>query len=351
MKIAHFTFGLLTGGIETMLINIASYQCAMGEDVHIFIINDEVDPHLLSMIDPGVKVHFIGRKVGSKNLLLPLKVGWNLSKEGFDVIHLHHWRQWPFVISACKRKKVCLTYHDSLPDRTFYGMSYIPTLFAISNSVKNDLKEKLNRESTVVLNGIKVNDFRTRAFKSNVPSERPKIAILGRLVHIKKGQDLLIEAVNTLAERGFDNFEVDVIGDGPSEQFLRSLVDKYSLSDRIHFLGNIEQQKVKSILADYDLLIQPSRLDGFALTVAEAMVAGVPVLVPESTGPFEVIGYGKYGYSFVKGDSNSLADKIQELFSGGIDPVKTEKAYHYAMTSYNVENTARKYIEEYRKLQ
>ena len=46
MKIAHIFWGLGTGGIETMLVNIANEQARLGHEVHIIIINDLVNEPL-----------------------------------------------------------------------------------------------------------------------------------------------------------------------------------------------------------------------------------------------------------------------------------------------------------------
>ena len=56
----------------------------------------------------------------------------------------------------------------------------------------------------------------------------------------------------------------------------------------VRFLGKQTQDYVAAHLTDYDLFVQPSRWEGFGLTVAEAMAAGVPVLVSEGQGPAEV---------------------------------------------------------------
>ena len=63
-------------------------------------------------------------------------------------------------------------------------------------------------------------------------------------------------------------------------------------------------------LTDYDLFVQPSRWEGFGLTVAEAMAAGVPVLVSEGQGPAEVTQGSRYGWLFANGDADDLQRQI-----------------------------------------
>lgn len=108
----------------------------------------------------------------------------------------------------------------------------------------------------------------------------------------QKGQDILIEAIFILHQKGFKNISVDFIGDGESKDFLKELVKSKQLENQIHFLGSKEQSYIFSHLKEYDLFVQPSRKEGFGLTVTEAMVAKIPVLVSDQEGPMEIIKMG-----------------------------------------------------------
>ena len=59
------------------------------------------------------------------------------------------------------------------------------------------------------------------------------------------------------------------------------MVVELNLEKHVRFLGNQSREYVYSHLKDYDLFVQPSRFEGFGLTVAEAMAACVPVLVTQ----------------------------------------------------------------------
>jgi len=55
-----------------------------------------------------------------------------------------------------------------------------------------------------------------------LPSRFFKIVQVSRLNHLKKGQHIAIEALKVLKDKGFDNIHLDFIGEGESEQFLKS---------------------------------------------------------------------------------------------------------------------------------
>ena len=98
------------------------------------------------------------------------------------------------------------------------------------------------------------------------------------------------------------------------------------------------------------MFVQPSKSEGFGLTVAEAVAAKLPVLVSNLPGPMEVIGNGLLGMSFETENVEDLAAKLEIILKGGYDYSLVDKAYKRAVELYNVRVTAKKYIDEYKKI-
>ena len=211
------------------------------------------------------------------------------------------------------------------------------------------MKEKYVISSTTVHNGIDVRHIRRRELAA-APQTQFRIVQIGRLEHEFKGQDILIEALAILLSRGISNVVVDLIGEGPSRQYLEDMADRLGVKNHVNFLGNCPQSYVFSNLCDYNLLVQPSRKEGFGLTVAEAMVAGVPVLVSDSQGPAEVVGFGSRGEMFETGSAAACADAIGRIMRDGPDAGKVEQAREYIVGNYSVSRTARRYLELYERL-
>ena len=86
---------------------------------------------------------------------------------------------------------------------------------------------------------------------------------------------------------------VAFIGEGDSRTFLEKMSADLNVADRVDFLGLKDRDYIYQHLCDYDLMCHPSRFEGFGLTVAEGMVAKLPVLVATGDGPYEIIGQGK----------------------------------------------------------
>lgn len=346
MKIAHVVYDLDLGGIQTMLVNIVNEQAKSDNEIILVIINNLIIESLRKEIDKKVQIVCLKRKVGSRNPWPFVKMNLFLYKNEVNVVHVHYANLWRFFFLPTLKKKLCVTQHDVCSETDVKYLQYYNAVFAISETVGADIYSKTGISPKVVMNGIRPELIKhTR----NTPHEDFRIVQISRLLHQKKGQHILIEAIKRLKDDGFLNIHVDFIGDGESLDYLKRLVEASGLSDNICFLGARPQSYIFEKLPDYDLLVQPSLYEGFGLTVAEAMAAKVPVLVSANQGPLEIIDHGKCGYYFKNGEAADCANKIKLFVIGKNDRTKIEKAYQRVLECYNVAVTARAYIEEYKR--
>lgn len=113
-----------------------------------------------------------------------------------------------------------------------------------------------------------------------------RIGFLGRL-HPKKRIGDLIEALNDLPPRA----TLVVGGNQPRDEFskLRRTLDTAGLDHRVRLLGFIPPDDREAFFASIDVLVMPSIYECFGMVAAEALSAGVPVIVTERTGIAEVV--------------------------------------------------------------
>lgn len=346
MRIVHLIYSFNTGGSETMLVDIANEQVKQAE-VSIVIINKIYNKQLVEKFDNRVKVYFIGREESSKNPYPIVKLNILLLKIGSNVLHCHNHNIVPLLIPFL-RKNAVLTLHDVGIEIKHFKL--YSKLFAISDIVKDDIKNRADLKAIRIYNGI--HPEKIQAMQDYTTTEIFRIIQVSRLNHLKKGQHIAIEALKILKKNGFDNIKLDFIGEGESDQYLKKLVSDFKLEDQIQFLSNRTRDYIYSKLKDYELLIQPSIYEGFGLTVAEGMAAKIPVLVSNIDGPMEVIDDGKYGYYFESGNPQSLADQLNFIISNYNSEdmkQKIESAYIRVKNCFDIKETARKYIEEYQK--
>ena len=272
MKIAHLTWSLGTGGIETMLIDITNEQI-ISNQVAIYVINDNLDRDIVNRINKKCIFICCSRKIGSKNILPILRLNYELYKFNPDIIHIHL----PGIIKLIPfiRSKKVFTIHNTHTDNKEY--SKFDSLFAISDAVKmHTLQQGYN--AITIYNGIDTNAVSYN--KELKDTSVFKIIQIGRLYTPHKGQHILLKAINLLVHnRGFYNISVDFIGEGPSFEELYEYVVSHKLQDFVSFIGLKSREYIYRNLCEYDLCVQPSLSEGFGLTIVESMLAKVPVLV------------------------------------------------------------------------
>lgn len=346
MKIAHILYSFGLGGIETMLTNIANEQVRLGHDVHIYVINDILAESLRGQLHPSIHFHPLKRRPGSRNPWPLLRLNAALLWLHPDVIHLHYASISRYLLRPLMRKRLCVTLHAMCSPQNSPDLWRCTPIYAISNMVREDIRTKYNLESTTIYNGIRTDAFARRDSQKPTPAHF-RIVQVSRLFIDTKGQDLVIEAASLLRKRGIDNFTVTFIGDGDDRALLETMVRERNLENCVKFLGSRSQEYITGHLKDYDLFVQPSRFDGFAITVAEAMVAQVPVVVCDDMAPYEVIDHGRYGRSFKGGDASSLADALEKAMLHYPTPAEIEDARRHAEENFSIENTVKRYMEYY----
>ena len=89
------------------------------------------------------------------------------------------------------------------------------------------------------------------------------------------------------------------------------------LGDKMHFLG--ERPDVAGLIRDLDLLVCPSREEGFGLTVLEALASAVPVVVTKRSGVLSVAGDFPAVRIVAPGDVPALADAMDEMLGRTFD--------------------------------
>ena len=348
MKIAQIIFNLCLGGSETMLLDIMECQVKQGHDVSLVLINRGHNETLISKIPPQVNVVYINRPNGSVNPWYHFKLNGALKRIDPDIVHAHNNRAFVLIWKR-KNVKYLITAHDTGLEFTY--AKNVDAICAISNAVRKDLKQRYGVESQLVYNGIKTKEVAKRQ-NSELEGHKFKILQISRLYHDKKGQDILIKAVAHLKNKGFKDITIDLIGSGPSMEYLNNLAKTNGIVDAVNFLGERSRSEVYAMIQNYDLLVQPSIYEGFGLTVVEGMAAKVPVLVSNNDGPIEIIENNKYGCSFENGNYVDCANKIEAIinnYSYYSELAQTE-AYNRAIEDFDIARTAEKYCNEYAKI-
>lgn len=335
-----------TGGAQVLAVSLLNELCD-SQDVSLIIINNKFNKSLLKQLNKKIKIFYINRKEGNRNPLPFIKLNLLLRKLKPDIIHCHE----PKVAQIVKTKtaKLLHTIHDVGLCTTLYHL--YDKLVAISDAVYNDVISKSHLPLSKVYNGISFESFGRRKDYGLKHKESIRFVQVSRLVHEKKGQDVLLHALHYMKSKfNFSDFSMDFIGSGQSRDYLEKLTCELGLNDKVHFLGERDRDWLFSNLAGYHLLIQPSRSEGFGLTILEGFAAGLPVLASEIQGPGEIISQANGGFLFKNGDSVSCAEQLYHIFemycTRQINDLM-DKTFDLMQRRYSIKSCAKQYLHEY----
>jgi glycosyltransferase involved in cell wall biosynthesis len=146
-------------------------------------------------------------------------------------------------------------------------------------------------------------------------SESPEVVLsyVGRCVR-GKGIDTLLQALSKLPSK---NWRLQVVGDGPQRQDLDRMCKILGISNRVSFLGVQNNAHVRNILAATDLLVFPSKIDGWGAVVNEALMSGSPVVCSDYCGAADLVRASGCGEIFETGSTSDLQRVLDKWIAMG----------------------------------
>ncbi|MBT8327453.1 MAG: glycosyltransferase family 4 protein [Bacteroidia bacterium] len=159
-------------------------------------------------------------------------------------------------------------------------------IYAMNSSVKD--KIKLQNGKYCIRPSIATQDF---GFDPNYDIENFNVISAGRFVPLK-GFDLTILSfarfVKNLPKEAQNNAKLTLVGKGPEEKYLRSIIKKQGIIDKVEFIDWIEREDLMNLMKSSSLFLFPSH-EGAGMVVAEALSFALPVVCLDNCGPGELI--------------------------------------------------------------
>lgn len=143
--------------------------------------------------------------------------------------------------------------------------------------------------------------------------ERFRILYLGQILPRKDG----VTAIRALDRIPVGNWRFNVIGNGPDLERWKRVAAESRVAERICFRPAVPNRKIGDLLRYTDLLLLPSRNDGWGAVVNEALMSGVPVVCSDNCGAADLLRAPWRGSTFQAGSAKSLHSVLQGWLEAG----------------------------------
>jgi len=196
----------------------------------------------------------------------------------------HHLLQW------CRRRNVPYILSSSLARalpqvdeavRQALNRDYAGAVTALFQSTENlrlteqMLKRRLTN-ARVIQNPVEL-EIRDTGLPKRPVSLRPYLGFVGRVSIQHKGLDLLCEAIGRLRQR--HDMELHLTGRCDDPIGLSALVESHGLERRVFLHPHATPYELAAVYRRAELVVLPSRWEGCANVMLEAMMCGCPQLV------------------------------------------------------------------------
>ncbi len=161
------------------------------------------------------------------------------------------------------------------------------------------------------------------------------LLFLSRLDPIK-GLPVLLRAVSIMREHFDVEVQLKIAGQGEKEYEaeLQALVKRLKISDNVEFVGFLQGEAKFQALAEADVFVLPSYHENFSLAAAEALAAGLPVIVSDQVGIAQDVANASAGSVVPVDMPELLAEAIMKYqspdvrFTAGANARKLAEQYY-----------------------
>ncbi len=313
-KIMFFTGFLKEGGAERVISIVSRQLVDDGYDVEILMYRDDT---VFYAVDPGVKLTFLERETGSRNIFR--NIIWlrrYLKKSGRTI--LSFLAPYNMLLLAANiglgNKVIAADRNDPrfIPKKKIMrGLRNL--LYNLADAVvvqtennKKYFSRRIREKCSVIYNPVDLGEYRGCALKSE---KRREIVSVCRLIPHKNLQ-MLIRAFGRVHTKHPD-YSLVICGDGPVENELKKLISDMGLGDAVVMAGKI--QNVPEKIRGCEIFASPSNFEGMSNSLIEAMCVGLPCVSTRVSGAVDLIEDHVNGVLIDVGSGEQMESALNEL--------------------------------------
>jgi rhamnosyl/mannosyltransferase len=303
-----------SGGMERVVQGLAEGLAERGHEAEVVAVTAFGDQRAGKKKRAAVTRAWSFAPVGSQELAPAyIAAAWRRA----DVIHLHHPHSLADVAYALRPSlaPLVVTQHADYPSAKYkfpgwYALKRAEAIVVPSRAHIALSRELKGFEEKVAVIPFGIDQHRWEMVPPPLPGNPTRALFIGRLLPYK-GLDFLLRAMELAPE-----LRLDIVGDGPERNRLKTLAVALAVSDRVKFWGEYPDEDLTRRMADADFLVLPSvsTEEMFGLVLLEAMAAGRPVITTAvPSGVREVNEAGVTGLEVPIRDAAALAEAMRTL--------------------------------------
>jgi glycosyltransferase involved in cell wall biosynthesis len=342
MKVLHILNSIEFSGAEIMLKNAAPMFVKNGFELYALSTGVNRGSYANVLMDSGYTVKHIQFRKSTGYFIELYRF---LLRENFDVVHIHPERAffWHSLVARIAGiKKIVRTVHNNFDFSGYLRLKRTLQRF-IANKISGvqfitigpSVYETENRvffnNSILIPNWGNEAKFLPAQSRKEVEQIRGKLRIspddtvvisVGSCTEVKNHGDI-ITACADLSKK-ITNISYIHVGGGPLLQHEKDLAMEHDISEKVKFLGQIEN--VREALVASDIFVMPSDYEGSSIAKLEAMYCGLPLVVYDNAGVRDFVEDGKNGF-LVDPNPYSMVEAIKKLI---INKTRREKMGEHA---------------------
>ena len=199
---------------------------------------------------------------------------------------------------------------------------------------QNLLSLGYNKNVIVIPNGIDV-----RQIELKDGWEKKNTLLFLSRIHVKKGIDMLINAVAELKE-AMNGYQVLIAGEGDAGYIaeLKNLAKQKGVNDIVQFIGGVYGDAKWELYRNADVFVLPTHSENFGIVVAEALASGTPVITTTGT-PWDELNTKQCGW-WVACSQDDITNAVRSAIKSTDEELKVmgQKGRQLIEERYSVES-------------
>lgn len=249
---------------------------------------DKPDIVHVQYMAPGAIPIFVLRILGIKKIIATV----HTTADIYSNLTLIH-----FIQQHCVRVFTCISQRA---EESFFGSSKL-----------YETDTPLKRRNHFTVSNALPPYIHIRSEKRSFKDKALTLGIVSRLEKIK-GMDLVIPAFAKVKAK-YPNAQLLIVGDGSLRELMKQQANQLKVSEAITWAGRQASERLQVYYDSIDILLMPSRSEGFGLTAIEGMARGCIVVATNVGGLPEIVKDGEVGLLHQPESIEDMEDKIDQL--------------------------------------